>query len=250
MLIAALGLTAGPLGAQPGPALASRGQALQMTELADSQRLVRADSLLRSGDYEAGAAAYAQLAERRPTPTVLLRLAFASEQADRVPDALWALRRAYEMQPDRAILRKMDALAAARHLTGYEYGDRYLFLTLLRRHYQTLLEAVLIVGVVGATLLLLRRRRLPAARPWGGALVAYAGLAAISISLLRPERLGREVIVQRPTPLMSAPAAGGRWLATLPAGQQLPVSGTATDIWLPVRWQGTQAWVRTSALYR
>lgn len=213
------------------------------------EALARADSLLAAGDYTPAAAAYAQLAARRPAPALLLRLAYAHEQAGRAPDALWALRRAYELRPDRTVLRKMDALAASYHLAGYEYGDRYFFFTLLRRYYQRLLEAALIAGVFGATLLLVRRRRRPAVRPWGGALLAYAGLTALGLNLLRPEQVGREVIVRRPTPLMSAPAGGARWLATLPAGQQLPVLGAPEDIWLPVRWQGARAWVRRGALY-
>lgn len=227
---------------------AQRGNAGRDTEPVRSA-LTRVDSLLAVGDYVPAAAALAQLAARQPSPALLLRLAFAHEQAGRFPDALWALRRAYELHPDRSILRKMDALAASRHLTGYEYGDRYFFFTLLRRHYHWLLEITLVVGVVVATLLLLRRRRHPTARPWGGVLLAYVGLAALGLNLLRPERLGREVIVRRPTPLMSNPAAGGRWLATVPAGQQLPVLGASEDIWLPVRWQGARAWVRASALY-
>ena len=211
--------------------------------------LACADSLLAVGDYAYATAIYGRLAARRPSPALLLRLAYAYEQDGQVPNALWALRRAYELRPDRTILRKMDALAATHHLAGYEYGDRYFFFTLLRRYYQRLLEATLFVGVLGATLLLLRHRRRPTARPWGGALLAYAGLATLGLNLLRPEQLGREVILRYPTPLMSAPAAGGRWLATLPAGQQLPVLGAPEDIWLPVRWQGTRAWIRQGALY-
>jgi hypothetical protein len=211
--------------------------------------LTQADSLLNAADYELAAAAYEELLADEASPALLLRLAFAREQEGRAPEALWALRRAYELRPDRTVLRKMDALAATHHLTGYEYGDRYYFLTLFRRYYQRLLEASLIVGVMMATMLLLRRRRHPKARPWGGALLGYAGLAAVGINLLTPERIGQEVITQQPTPLMSAPTAGGRWLATVPAGQQLPVVGAAEDIWLPVRWQGQRAWVRRGALH-
>ena len=242
LLLAVLGLVVGA----PWPSWAQRVAASTLN--ASRSALTRADSLLIAGDVSLAAAAYTRLATRQPSPALLLRLAYAHEQAGRAPDALWALRRAYELRPDRTILRKMDALAATHHLAGYEYGDRYFFFTLLRRYYQHLLEAALIVGVVMATLLL-RRRRQPLLRPWGGALLAYAGLAALVLNLLRPERLGREVIVRRPTPLMSAPAAGGHWLATLPAGQQLPVLGGPEDIWLPVRWQGTRAWVRRGALY-
>ncbi len=211
--------------------------------------VAQADSLLAVGDYTAAANAFTTLAARAPSPALLLRLAFAHEQAGQVPDALWALRRAYELRPDRSVLRKMDVLAATHHLTGYEYGDRYFFFTLLRRYYEWLVEGLLIVGVIIATVLLLRRRRKPRAQPWAGALLTYVGLAALGLNLLLPERLGREVIVRDPTPLMSAPSAGGRWLTTVPAGQQLPVFGSAEDIWLPVRWQGARAWVRRTALY-
>ncbi len=242
-LLVALALLVSPFKearGQAGPAPAPPGAGLSV--------LARADSLLVAGDYGPAAAVYARLAAEQPSPALLLRLAYAHEQGGRTPDALWALRRAYELRPDRTILRKMDGLAATHHLTGYEYGDRYFFFTLLRHYYQRLLETTLVVGVIVATVLLLRWRR-PRARSGGGALLAYAGLAALGLNLIRPEQLGREVIVRRPTPLMSAPAAGAQWLATLPAGQQLPVLGAPEDIWLPVRWQGARAWVRRGALY-
>ena len=213
------------------------------------RELARADSLLGADDYAAATAVYTRLLARQPSPALLLRLAYAQEQAGRAPDALWALRRAYELRPDQSVLRKMDALAAAHHLTGYEYGDRYYFFTLLRRYYPWLLQSLLMVGVAAATLLLARRRRRPGSRPWAAALLTYLVGAAVAINLLRPDHLGREVIVRRPTPLMSGPTAGGQWLATVPAGQQLPVVGAAEDIWLPVRWQGARAWVRRGALY-
>ncbi len=235
-------------GAAAQPVRNTNAGAAQVTRRS-SALLIQVDSLLAVGDYAPAIAAIERLTARRSAPALLLRLAYAHEQAGHAPDALWALRRTYELRPDRTILRKMDALAAAHHLTGYEYGDRYFFFTLLRRYYQRLLEGTLIVGVVVATVLLLRRRRHPNARPWGGALVLYVGLTALSVNLLLPERFGREVIVRRPTPLMSAPTAGGAWLATVPAGQQLPVTGEAEDIWLPVRWQGSRAWVRQAALY-
>lgn len=242
---AVAGLLVIGLGVLPVPVVAQQPAAATTA----FERVARADSLLGAGDYAPATTIYARLARAAPSPALLLRLAYAHELAGRAPDALWALRRAYELRPDRTVLRKMDALAAAHHLSGYEYGDRYFFLTLFRRYYQRLLEAALIVGVMVATALLLRQRRHPAARPWGGALLAYATLTAVALHLLRPERLGREVIVRRPTPLMSAPAAGGHWLATMPAGQQLPVMGAAEDVWLPVRWQGARAWVRAGALY-
>lgn len=209
-----------------------------------------ADSLARVGDYAAAAVRYEALATTRPEPAVLLRLAFAREQEGRIPDALWALRRAYERRPERLILRRMDALAATHHLVGYEYGDRRFFLTLLRRYYQTLLETALFLGVGLTTALVLRARRFPLRRPWGGILVTYAALAALAANILAPDKLNQEVIVCRPAALMSGPAAGARWLTTLPAGQQLSVTGRPRDIWLPVRWQGQQTWIRRTDLYR
>jgi hypothetical protein len=237
-----------------GPALTLLLMLLSCTLSAattSAARLVQlADSLLAVGEYRAAADQYAAAAKQQPSPAVLFRLAFAYEHDGRTPEALWALRRAYEREPDRSILRKMDALAAAHHLAGYEYGDRYFFLTLLRRNYQWLLEAGLFLGVLLATGLILRRRRQPSARPWAGALLAYVAVAATGINLLTPDRLGREVIVRRPTALMSGPMAGAHWVTTLPAGQQVPIMGNGQDIWLPVRWQGQRAWLRTSDLYQ
>lgn len=212
--------------------------------------VARADSLLRTGDYRPAAALYEAAARQQATPAVLLRLAFAWEQEGQIPDALWALRRTYERKPDRTILRKMEALAAANHLTGYEYGDRYFFLTLLRRYYQSALEFGLIGGVVLATVLVVRYRRHPQRPPAAGALLAYVALGALAANIVSPDRIGREVIVRRPAALMAGPSAGADWVTTLPPGQQLVVMGSGRDVWLPVRWKGAEAWLRMGDLYQ
>jgi hypothetical protein len=72
----------------------------------------------------------------------------------------------------------------------------------------------------------------------------------VAANLLSPDRIGREVIVRRPTALMAGPSAGAGWLTTLVPGQQLVVMGSGRDVWLPVRWKGQQTWLRLGDLYQ
>lgn len=216
-----------------------------------AEALAPADSLLQRGLVGAAAAQYGALVVTQPAPGLWLRLAYIYEQQENPAAALWALRQAYETHPDRAILRQMDALAAAHRIPGHEYGDRRFFLTLLRRYYQRLVESGLFGGVLLATFLVLRRRRYPLRRPWAGVLLAYVSLGALVVNLLSPDRLNREVIVRRPTALMSGPGAGAHWLTTLVPGQQLPLASSAPrDVWQAVSWQNRRAWFRTSDGFR
>ena len=95
----------------------------------------RADSLFATGDQVNATRLYEMaLAEgHTATDPMLLKLASAYEQQNDVPRLLYYLDVYFERHPDDAVLRRMNDLARANNLSGYETDDLNYFYLFYRK---------------------------------------------------------------------------------------------------------------------
>jgi hypothetical protein len=209
-----------------------------------SQAFVRADSLFAAHQYTEALALYEHvlLQNDQYTPSMLLKMAFIQEGRGDFTGAMYYLHLYYAKHPSRSVLRKMEELAQANGLVGYEYNDLKFFSTQFQKHYMKLLELMMIVAVMTVTLLLLRR--------WKGrkvsfaALGAYMGFLLFILFYLNILSLGEEGIIRKDqVPVMSAPSAGATWLATASQGHKVNIIGEQ-DIWYRIKWDGATAYIR------
>jgi tetratricopeptide (TPR) repeat protein len=206
-----------------------------------SPALQKADSLFQAGQVEQAYPLYRLARERDQQQSVrqLLRMAYVQEELGHYPAALYYLSLAQAWQPRNATWRKMVSLAQEHRLTGYPDSWRQHLLITVQRYYYRLLQGLLILAVTGGTLLLLRRRT--ADRAWWATYAVYLLLAGVYLNVLAPGRVG---LVARPrAPLMAGPSAGAAWLTTAATGDRFEVQGQH-DIWLRVKWQGRDAYIR------
>ncbi|MFD1469587.1 hypothetical protein ACFQ48_15270 [Hymenobacter caeli] len=220
---------------KPAPAAAAEARALH-----------RADSLLAAGQFAAAAPVLrGQVWQRqRASARVLLQLAYTQQQLGHYPAALLYLAMAQARQPRLDTWRQQVALAAQHRLVGYPTTWQQELRVRAQRYYYPGLQALLAGAVLGAVGLGWYRRR---ARP--GAWLAYAGflgLAGAYLLALPPRPVG---LVARPgAVLMAGPGAGAAWLSTAAAGDRLLVLGRQ-DIWLQVRWQQRDAYIRAADVF-
>lgn len=201
----------------------------------------RADSLFAQGQYAAAAPTYRALVwrQRRASPALLLRMAYAQQQLGHAPAALLYLSLAQARQPRVRTWRQLAALAAQHRLVGYPATWQQELRVQAHRYYYPGLQALLAGAVVGAVWLLWRRTGRTA---WLGYALYVGGLGAY-LHLLRPLPTG---LVARPgAALMTGPSAGAAWLNTAAVGDRLPVLGQQ-DIWYRVQWQQRVAFVRAA----
>jgi tetratricopeptide (TPR) repeat protein len=215
----------------PATALANPGQAQQ------------ADSLFEQGQYEAAIPLYrAQVwRQRQVSARLLLRLAYAEHQQAHYAAELLYLNMALARQPRLSTWRQLAALAQRQRLVGYPTTWQQEVRVQLLRYYYPVLQGLLMVAVLVAVGLLLRRRH--TGRGTWVAYGLYVLAAGAYLYWLRPVPTG---IVARPgVALMAGPGAGAAWLSTAAPGDRLPVLGHQ-DIWLRVRWQERVAYVRAA----
>ena len=206
-------------------------------------RLLAADSLFTAGQYAASFPDYRQQVwqQRRASPQLLLKMAYAQQQLGHYPAALLYLSMAQARQPSVRTWRQLAALAAQHQLVGYPATWQQEVRVQAQRYYYPGLEGLLSGAVAGAIWLLWRRS------PRGAwvSYAAYVGLLGAYLHFLRPAPAG--LVARSGVALMAGPGAGAAWLSTAAMGDRLPVLGRQ-DIWYRVQWQQREAFVRATDL--
>jgi uncharacterized membrane protein YeiB len=208
-----------------------------------AKSLEQADSLFAAGQYEAAFPAYRDQVwqQRRTTPELLLKMAYAQQQLGHYPAALLYLSLAQARQPRVRTWRQMAALAVQHRLVGYPATWQQELRVQAQRYYYPGLQALLAGAVIGAIWLLWRRSPRGA---WVG-YAAYVGLIGVYLHLLRPAPAA--LVARAGATLMAGPSAGAAWLSTAAVGDRVLVLGQQ-DIWYRVRWQQREAFVRAADL--
>ena len=201
----------------------------------------RADSLFEKANYAAAVPLYKHVVWRghQAAPRLLLRLAYAEQQAHHGPAALLYLSMAQAREPRLATWHQMAALAARQRLVGYPGTWQQELRIRALRYYYPGLQALLAGAVLAAGWLLARRSGRVAWLNYG----AYVLAVAAYLHWLRPGPAG--LVVRPGAALMAGPGAGAAWLSTATSGDRLPVLGQQ-DIWLRVQWQQRLAYVRAA----
>ncbi|MDB5234557.1 MAG: hypothetical protein JWR44_1550 [Hymenobacter sp.] len=213
------------------------------SEHSAAKALQQADSLFEAGKYAAAVPAYRQQVwqQRRVSPELLLKMAYAQQQLGHYPAALLYLSFAQARQPRVRTWRQMVALATQHRLVGYPATWQQELRVQAQRYYYPGLQLLLAGAVVGAIGLLWRRGQRGA---WLG-YAAYVALLGAYLHWLRPLPTG--LVARSGAALMGGPGAGAAWLSTAAMGDRLPVLGRQ-DIWYRVQWQQRVAFVREADL--
>jgi hypothetical protein len=211
---------------------------------ADKITLSTADSLFQKQHYTEAFDIYAQILDEQQlySPQMLLKMAYIKEGLHDYTGAMYYLHLFYTKEPSRSVLRKMEELALAHRLQGYEYNDLLFFKTQLSKHYIRILELMLLAAVVTATVTFFSWRK--------G--YKFSGIFKVGFSLYLLFILyyinfldmgDAGIIKSNHVAIMSAPSAGGEWLATATEGHKVPITGEQ-DIWYEIKWKGEKAYIR------
>ncbi|MDX5421761.1 MAG: SH3 domain-containing protein [Hymenobacteraceae bacterium] len=180
------------------------------------------------------------------SPQMLLKMAYIKEGLRDYTGAMYYLHLFYTKEPSRSTLKKMEELALAHRLTGYEYNDLQFFKTQFNKHYMRILELMLLAAVVTVTIMFFSwRKGHKFTATFKAGFVLYLLFILYYINFLNLGDAG--IIRNNNVAIMSAPSAGASWLATVSQGHKVPITGEQ-DIWYEIRWKGEKAFIRKSNL--
>ncbi|WP_223860670.1 tetratricopeptide repeat protein [Spirosoma validum] len=204
----------------------------------------RADSLFASGDQLNAVRLYeTALAEgHTATDPMLLKLASAYEQQNDVPRQLYYLDVYFERHPDDAVLRRMNDIARANNLSGYETDDLNYFYLFYRKYGIYFLLFLLIpAGYVFSVLMLkrLRKEDVPQRQKW----IVFVYLLLLLVFTNLPEGVESGITSQDRVLLRTDPSAAAPVVEVIGRGHKVNILG-AKDIYLRVLWHNELYFIR------
>ncbi|WP_241739299.1 SH3 domain-containing protein [Pontibacter beigongshangensis] len=211
---------------------------------ADNNALQKADALFNKQEYTDAFVMYAHILEKEQhySPQMLLKMAYIKEGLRDYTGAMYYLHLFYVKQPSRSVLKKMEELAQAHRLSGYEYSDLHFFETQFSKHYMRILELMLIAAVITVTIMVINwRKGHRFSSTFKVGFVLYLLFILYYVNFLNLGDAG--IIRNDQVAIMSAPSAGSSWLATASQGHKVPIRGEQ-DIWYEIRWKGEVAYIR------
>lgn len=181
------------------------------------------------------------------TDPMLLKVAHAYEQQGDVARVLYFLQVYFKRHPEEAVLRKMNDLARANNLSGYETNDLNYFYLFYRQYGVYLLLVMLLLGAYVFSVLLIKsmRRESTSARLKTLILVYFVALL-IFINL--PEGYDAGITNASHVFLRAEPSAAAPVEVTLGRGNKVNILGS-TDIWWRVFWNNKLYYVRKETLW-
>ena len=205
---------------------------------AGSQDTIRqADSLFATGNESDAARLYETAIADGHTATdpMLLKLASAYEQQNDLPHLLYYLQVYFNRHPDDSVLRKMNDIARANNLNGYETDDLNYFYLFYRKYGTYLLLFLLIPGGYVFTVLMLKQvRKQPVDQRQKWVALLYLILLLMFVNLPEGVQSGitsRDRVLLRTDPSAAAPVS-----EVIGRGHKVNILGS-TDIYLRVLWR-------------
>lgn len=213
--------------------------------MADQEPLIRrADSLFRVGAQADAAKLYEQAMAKgqKPSDAMLLKLASAYELQNDIPHQLYYLQVYFDRHPDDAVLRRMNDVARANNLNGYETDDlNYFYLFYKKYGIYLLLFLFIPAGYAFGVLIvkLLRKESIPIRQKW----VLFIYLTGLLLFVNLPERVKSGIISQERVLLRTDPSAAAPVAEIIGRGHKVNIIGSQ-DIYLRVFWHNELYYVR------
>ncbi|WP_461039177.1 tetratricopeptide repeat protein [Spirosoma harenae] len=218
-------------------------------QIAVPDSLRKADSLFAGGDQMQAVRLYEMaLAEgHTATDPLLLKLASAYEQQNDVPRLLYYLDVYFERHPEDAVLRRMNDIARANNLSGYETDDLNYFYLFYRKYGVYFLLFLLIpAGYVFSVLILkvIRKEEIPTRQKW----IIFVYLLLLLIFTNLPEGVQSGITSRDRVLLRTDPSAAAPVVEVIGRGNKVNILGTK-DIYFRVLWHNELYFIRRDSVW-
>jgi len=210
-----------------------------------NEALDKADSLFKEQKYTEAFDIYSDVfSAGNMTESMLVKMAFIKEGLGDNVQALYYLEQYYGVTSDKSVLLKMQELATAGGLNGYEVADKDFMLNFL-----SLYRLEIQIGLVLVSAFLLafayqsrKKKRMPVGIP------ILQIIILVSFLVISNDWLGKDTaIIQSSTLLMSGPSAGAEPVGWVNEGHRIEVLDES-DVWTKIQWKEGEAFIRKSKL--
>lgn len=205
-------------------------------------RLNQADSLFDAQKYTEAFDVYEEIFKTGDaSPSMLLKMAFIKEGLENYVDALYYLNLYYIKSGNKKALVKMQEIATANQLEGYQFTDQDFMINLLNK-YRFLIETGLIVLILMLLGYAIRKFR----KKERASLAIFFQVVIMSMLLIFSNEFftsEKAIVLTDHTLLRSAPSAAAEPLETINKGHRVRVLDQS-DVWVKIEWNEEPVYLR------
>lgn len=212
---------------------------------ADFEAIKKADSLFVNEKYTEAYYLYEDIFKQGvASPSMLLKMAYIQDGSENYPEALYYLDLYYKQSADKSVVSKMEEIAEANDLKGYNYDDLSFFSVLLNKFQ---LHGQLLLGTLAIMLLAYAYRKRREGYTPSTAFVFQLVVLGSLLFVSNYQDPTKAIIQHNQTLLRSAPSAGGEPVMFVSKGHKVEVL-EQSDVWTKIDWEGEEVFVRNGRL--
>ncbi len=206
--------------------------------------LVKADSLFAQQQFTQSFSLYDSIytARKEASPSMLLKMAYIKEGLNDVTAAQYYLNEYYLITKNEQALQKMEDLAEANDLSGYQHNDITFFYSLYYENYNWLVLGVIFLCLLFFTLILYQKRKNSGSIWFNGFLLVLL-LTGLFVLVNFGRDYNRGVVITNNTYVMADPSSGADLIDVISKGHKVVVE-KKRDVWYQIEWQGEDAYIK------
>lgn len=207
-----------------------------------------ADSLFQANKYTQSFELYDKILQTQHfySPAMLLKMAFIKEGLSDYTQALYYLNLYYQSSSHKRVLKKMEKLAEAHKLSGYDYDDIEYFQFVYKKnkwHIVGTLVAIAMALLIWA--IIKKGKENFNYKPFG---ITVAVLLILAVFLLNfSPQMEKGIISASVTHVMDGPSPGAHVVDIISKGHRVDIQGH-DDVWVEITWNDKKAFVNQNNL--
>ncbi len=207
-----------------------------------ASELNQADSLFAAKKYTEALEIYGNIfQEGQVSPSMLLKMAFIEEGLENYVEALYYLNLYYVKSGNKKALVKMQEIAQANNLVGYEFTDRDYILNVISKNKLIIQVTLLVFSLILLVYIIRKFKKNESVRlALSFQVLILAVLLVFNNEMFTTERA---IVLNDHTLLRSAPSAAAEPLESIEKGHRVRVL-EQSDIWVKIEWNDQSAYLR------
>jgi uncharacterized protein YgiM (DUF1202 family) len=210
----------------------------------NSGLLEEADSLFKEQQFTQSFELYDSIYsyQEEASPAMLLKMAYIKEGLNDITAAQYYLNEYYLVTKNEQALQKMEDLAKANDLSGYEHDDITFLFSVYYQNYNWLVIGVIALCLIMLALIIFQKKRFNTT-PWLNGFFLVVLLAGLFALVNFGRDYNRGVITKNNTYIMTAPSSGADLVDVIEKGHKVVVEGKE-DVWYKIEWDGQEAFIK------
>lgn len=214
------------------------------------QDLFIADSLFEQRKYTESFNIYQSILnkEKQTTPRMFLRMAFIKEGLGDYSKALYYLNEYYLKTSDKNAQNKMEEIANANNLKGFDISDKTFFIRQLRTSYKEITIGVFVFALFILVIIFYKKYKLQQ-KPIISGILLVIFLSVLFYLINFGYKTNEGIIIENYTYIMAGPSAGASLIEVVKNGHKVKIMEEG-EVWTTIEWNGYKGFIKKNKIMK